>query len=868
MSTQDQRAFSGRTRQRKTKPSVLWGNRIAAAVITVGGISTVAAVALVCVFLFSVAIPIFFPSKISAPESYPTATDTLADSDLPIRRFAVNEYQTMSLTVTRGGDLIVTHLRDGSLLFRRPLFGDRRANDIRFVANTFVGGFDDGSIQTGTIDFNTAYVEPDDVPDAVKIGVAGGTVAFREGVLERTPEAQYRLQTVSISVNDPAVLEANASINAVDISLKNDSPVIAAISSSGLLHLKEISSRYNMMTGKTIIDLYGGELALPDGAQSPPTHVRLAGLGDNVFLVWEDGRLLRVDSRLADSMSIVQEENLLRPGAQRITLVEFLVGKTSLVIGDDSGHVSVWFRIKPEGAYTEDGAILVRAHELETMGGAIKTFSASRMSRQIAVGDKNGQIQLYYVTNRRTLGRIENAASGGSIQGLALSPKDDGLFAVAKNGVQKWSLDIPHPEINLQQVFGKVWYEGYTGPAHVWQSSSGTDDFEPKYGLIPLIFGTLKATFYSMLIGLPLAIMAAIYTSEIMGPRMRAKVKPIIETMASLPSVVLGFLAALVIAPAVEGHVPALMVSFVMLPLSLLFGAHLWQLLSHTWSAKLNLLRVPAMLLMLGFGLLLSRLVGPLMENILFLGDIKLWLSTREGSAVGGWMFLMMPLCGVLVMIANARWVTTVMKARFAASSRMTYVLLDMGRFLLSALAALALALAVSALLSVIGLDARGGYVDTYVQRNALIVGFVMGFAVIPIIYTLCEDALGAVPETLRAASLGAGATPWQTATRIIIPTAASGFFSASMIGLGRAVGETMIVLMAAGNTALMDWNIFNGFRTLSANIAVELPEAVKDSTHYRMLYLAALSLFIMTFVLNSVAETIRQRFRKRAFEL
>ena len=88
------------------------------------------------------------------------------------------------------------------------------------------------------------------------------------------------------------------------------------------------------------------------------------------------------------------------------------------------------------------------------------------------------------------------------------------------------------------------------------------------------------------------------------------------------------------------------------------------------------------------------------------------------------------------------------------------------------------------------------------------------------------------------------------------------------MIGLGRAVGETMIVLMAAGNTALMDLNIFNGLRTLSANIAVELPEAVKDSTLYRMLFLAALALFVMTFIVNTLAEIIRQSFRKRAFQL
>ena len=181
---------------------------------------------------------------------------------------------------------------------------------------------------------------------------------------------------------------------------------------------------------------------------------------------------------------------------------------------------------------------------------------------------------------------------------------------------------------------------------------------------------------------------------------------------------------------------------------------------------------------------------------------------------------------------------------------------------------ALGTAAVLAGVLTASGADLRGELLGTYVQRNALVVGFVMGFAVIPIIYTIAEDALSAVPEHLRAASLGAGATQWQTATRIILPTAMSGIFSAVMVGLGRAVGETMIVLMAAGNTPVLELNPFNGFRTLSANIAVELPEAVRDSTHYRMLYLAALVLFAFTFALNTVAELVRQRFRKRAFQL
>src|SRR5206468_2001832 len=142
-----------------------------------------------------------------------------------------------------------------------------------------------------------------------------------------------------------------------------------------------------------------------------------------------------------------------------------------------------------------------------------------------------------------------------------------------------------------------------------------------------------------------------------------------------------------------------------------------------------------------------------------------------------------------------------------------------------------------------------------YVQLNSLVVGIAMGFAVIPIIYTIAEDALSAIPDSLRSASLACGASPWQTATRVVLPAAMPGVFAASMVGLGRAVGETMIVLMAMGGTAIIDGSPFNGSRTLSANIATELPEATQGGTLYRVLFLAGLLLFAITFVLNTIAE-------------
>jgi len=149
-------------------------------------------------------------------------------------------------------------------------------------------------------------------------------------------------------------------------------------------------------------------------------------------------------------------------------------------------------------------------------------------------------------------------------------------------------------------------------------------------------------------------------------------------------------------------------------------------------------------------------------------------------------------------------------------------------------------------------------------QRNSIIVGLAMGFAVIPTIFSIAEDAIYGVPRHLSQGSLALGATPWQTMVRVVLLTASPGIFSALMIGMGRAVGETMIVLMATGNTAVMDFSIFEGMRTLSANISVEMPEAEVDSTHYRILFLAALVLFMFTFFFNTIAEIVRQRLRKK----
>ena len=151
-----------------------------------------------------------------------------------------------------------------------------------------------------------------------------------------------------------------------------------------------------------------------------------------------------------------------------------------------------------------------------------------------------------------------------------------------------------------------------------------------------------------------------------------------------------------------------------------------------------------------------------------------------------------------------------------------------------------------------------------YDQRNSIIIAFGLGFTVIPIIFSIAEDSLSNVPYSMTAASMAVGASRWQTLWRVVLPSASPGIFAAMMIGFGRAVGETMIVLMATGNTPILDWSPLNGMRTLSANIAVEIPEAPVGGTLYRVLFLCAVLLFLLTFTVNTAAELVRQRLRKR----
>ena len=865
-SPKKQSGYIGKRRTRSTRSGVRVADKVAQVLITLGGIGTIIAVSLVCVFLVYVVIPLFTSESLEAPKQVAVSTQVA-----PIH-VASDEYLSIGWSISEQGLLHSFRIDSAEVLDTRSLFqAGRHPTAWSFSRDTghLAFGFADGTVQLGIAEFITDFIADEDVPEDLKKLKPGEVGTFRDGIVQVTPENQFRYQKLEITLEDPVTVEADVPIELIDLSVSTNGEIFAVLTGDSELRLARVTRRKNLLTGKMTTRLREGKLdvALPEGA-GKPKFLMLTGLGDSVALVWEDGRLLRYDSRNTTE-PVFAEEVSVTPDDAKVTALSFLVGKTSLVVGDSKGGVSVWFRIKPDNAETPDGAVLTMAHALPPGKSRVSSLAPSTLSRLVAAGFEDGQVHLYHVTSQQKL-VTSSTAKPESISALAIGPKDDALLSLGASGMSVWPIDAPHPETTLKAIFRPVWYEGYETPENVWQSSSGDDAFEPKLGLIPLVFGSIKATFYSMLFGAPLALLAAIYSSEFLAPKTKSRVKPTIEIMASLPSVVLGFLAALVFAPMVEGFVPELLTSLATIPFAFLLGAYLWQIIPIRIALRLEsarFVKLGAMFAMCPIGLALAVWLGPVVERWLFAGDIKAWLDGQTGDGTGGWMIFLFPLSALVTAVGFNLFFTPRMR-NISNLSRTQFAIVDLLRFLAGCAVCVLIAWAASSVINSAGWDPRGSFVDTYVQRNALVVGFIMGFAIIPIIYTISDDALSSVPESLRAGSLGSGATPWQTAIRIIIPTAMSGLFSAMMIGLGRAVGETMIVLMAAGNTPVMDWNIFNGFRTLSANIAVELPEAVKDSTHYRMLFLAALSLFALTFVLNTVAEVVRLRFRKRAFQL
>ena len=476
---------------------------------------------------------------------------------------------------------------------------------------------------------------------------------------------------------------------------------------------------------------------------------------------------------------------------QRVQSIDFLLGDVSLIITHPEGYCRGYSLYVPGNGFQR---LFGHTKSYPRLPGKLNIFTHSERHKVFLLG--SGKFLSIHLASNVTT-RWEKTLPY-SAKKAVLSNKYNTLFVLdQQNRLHVYGVNDPHPESALRTYFGANWYEGAAKAEFKWQSTGSTEDFEPKLSMIPLILGSLKATLYTLLFSIPIALLAALYTSQFLERRFRGIIKSSMEIMASVPSVILGFIGALWLAPLLETRIPALLVFSIFLPLLTVvlfipysYGANRF---SGHWLFKsgYEFVYLLPLIILTWF---ISAALGPLLEQWLFVAT-----DVETGSKVSDFRLWWAQVSG-----------------------------------------------------------------KTFQQRNALIVGIMMGFAVIPIIFTIAEDALSNVPTALKSGSLALGATPWQTAIKIVLPTASAGIFSALMIGLGRAVGETMIVLMATGNTPIMDMDIFSGMRTLSANIAVELPEAAHGGTLYRSLYLGAMILFVLTFVINTSAELLRHYLRTK----
>ncbi|WP_119353670.1 ABC transporter permease subunit [Azohydromonas sediminis] len=719
--------------------------------MSVGGIGVIVAISAIFFYLASVVVPLFLPPTVETPAVYAVP----GPAERTTGAFSGEEQREIGARIASDGGLTFFEFATGRVLADAP---------VAIPAESRVTSFAKGDLST--------YVFAYGLSDGRVVAIRQGyEVSFPGGKRQITPSLEYPLGETPLVVDE----RARALVQLAVQSSPSGSTLVG-LTDDGRLLVSAVNVTANPITGETKSEIQQGEISpVPGGVRQLVVESKQREL----FVLHGERGLARYDisdktqPRLLETVQIA-------PEGHRVTALAMLSGGYSLIVGTDKGHLAQWFPVRTEGTRFE----LKRIREFKPMPAAVTAIAPEFFRKGFIVGDESGMLGSYYATSNRLL--FTRKLSDQPISVLGVPPRGNGFLAQDAAGkVYAAAVENHYPEVSWHAMWEKVWYEAYEAPDYVWQSSAANSDFEPKFSLAPLTFGTLKAATYAMLVAVPLALLGAIFTAYFMSPQMRQIVKPTIEVMEALPTVILGFLAGLWLAPFVENNLAGVLLAIVLMPAVFIAAAYLWHLLPASLKARIPPGWEAALLIPVIVAFIWAIMqIGHPIEAAFFGGDMPNWVSNELGIK--------------------------------------------------------------------------------YEQRNSLVVGIAMGFAVTPTIFSIAEDAVFSVPKHLTAGSLALGATPWQTLTRVVLLTASPGIFSAVMIGLGRAVGETMIVLMATGNTAVMDFSLFTGFRTLSANIGVEMPEAGVGETHYRLLFLSALVLFAFTFVVNTLAELVRQRLRER----
>jgi phosphate transport system permease protein len=719
--------------------------------VIAGGLGVISAIVLIFFYLLYVVFPLFL-----AAEAHPLTSYQVPERQFGKTLLLANEEQNeVGVRFTNQGLAVFFSMATGKTLLIEKIAIPETHKFTSFTQGTPASGIvayglDNGQIVIAKYDYKITY------PNDVRL---------------ITPYISYPLGTPPLTLKI-----TNQAITQLAIKVDKDQTSIAVKTADNhiiLSHFKKRESLFDddlsLEQTSTLLDISGTEI----------NNILLDKDHRNLYLTTTSGRLSFFDISKKNKPVIRQHLNVIKAGL-KLTSITFLNGDLSLLVGDSSGTISQWSMVRGE----QGRSALKNIRQFKVSDNPITQIKAEQRRKGFIAVDTTGGIGVYHSTAEREL--IKKQVSKKPAIALSLSPRANNfILETDDKQLHVWSLENEHPEVSLKSLWQQIWYESYSKADYIWQSSSASNDFEPKMSLTPLVFGTLKASFYTMLVAIPLSLMGAIYTAYFMSSSLRGYVKPSIEMMGALPTVILGFLAGLWLAPLIEVYLVSIFGLLIIVPVAVILFAYSWQYLPKKicqqipegWDA---LILIPVILLASWVAFALNTPI----EDLFFQGDLQAWLNKEIGIS--------------------------------------------------------------------------------YDQRNSLVVGIAMGIAVIPTIFSITEDAIFSVPKHLTIGSLALGATPWQTMIRVVLLTASPGIFSAIMIGFGRAVGETMIVLMATGNTPVMDLSVFEGMRTLSANIAVEMPESEVDSTHYRVLFLAALVLFLFTFVFNTFAEVIRQRLREK----
>lgn len=728
-------------------------------VMTFGGLSVIIAISTIFFYLAGVVAPLFMPPHMEELKSL--ALPAMANQTTV--HLTTEEQVEIGMRVTDQGSITFFSLHDG-----KPRLQVQASLPQSIQATSFAAGdMRKQAMAYGLADGRVLLLKDD-----YKITFKQDPKDPKKDIRSIEPGIVYPLGTEPLVVDD-----AKRALKRLAIQHDGQETTVIAQTEDGRLLLANYTSESDF-SGESVTTVRAALRELPKVA-GEISQILLEVKQRDLYVIHGGRFVSHFDIQDKESPKLTQTVAVV-PEGERVTASTLLSGGFSLVIGTDKGNLAQWFQVRDASNVNT----LTRIREFKPMDAAITLAAPEHARKGFLATDEKGAVNLYYATSERLL--LESETGGAKAVVAAFAPRANAIvLETAKGEIRTAHIENEYPEISFGALWGKIWYESYEKPDYIWQSAAANSDFEPKFSVAPLTFGTLKAAFYAMLVAVPLAVLGAIFAAYFMSPKMRGLVKPSIEIMEALPTVILGFLAGLWLAPFVDNNLAGTLLALFLLPFSFLITAWIWHLLPDRitkwvgpgWEAALLL---PVVILVVWVAVALGHPI----EAALFGGDMPRWVSNELG------------------------W--------------------------------------------------------NYEQRNSLVVGIAMGFAAIPIIFSIAEDAVFSVPKHLTSGSLALGATPWQTLFNVVLLTASPGIFSAIMVGFGRAIGETMIVLMATGNTAVMDFSIFTGFRTLSANIGVEMPEAAVGSTHYLLLFFSALVLFVFTFFINTLAELVRQRLREK----